>query len=151
MMWRELSQSLYPNCTFFAPSSVQQIEEAQAALSVVIPSELKSLLLESDGIVDEWKQGPILPAAKIKDLNLDFRSKLGHIYPAFYSRLFIAKGAGGDLWGYKVNADSTVSAPNIYEWEHELAEEEPEENTYSVKADSLRAFLEWHLTRLSTI
>jgi hypothetical protein len=66
MMWRELSQSLYPNCTFFAPSSVQQIEEAQAALSVVIPSELKSLLLESDGIVDEWKQGPILPAAKSK-------------------------------------------------------------------------------------
>ena len=150
-MWNELAQNLYPNCILSAPASVKQIEEAQSALSVVMPKELKSLLLESDGIVDEWKQVPILSTGEIKNLNLDFRSKLGDIYPAFHFRLFIAKGAGGDLWGYKVNADGRISDPKIYEWEHELAEEEPEENTYSVKSDGLRAFLEWHLTYLSVI
>lgn len=130
---------------------MQQIEEMQVALSVVMPDELKSILLESDGIVDEWKQGPILSIGEIKNLNLDFRSELGDIYPAFHSRLFIAKDAGGNLWGYKVDADGTILDTKIYIWEHELAEEESEENTYLVQADSLRAFLEWHLTYLSVI
>lgn len=94
-------------------------------------------------------KAPILSTGGIKNLSLDFRSNLGNVYPAFYFRLFIAASAGGDLWGYKVNPDGTISDPKIYEWDHELAEEEPEENTYFVKSDSLHAFLEWHLTHLS--
>lgn len=146
-----MAQALYPKCLFSAPASLEQIEGVETALSVTIPDDLKSLLLESDGIVDEWKQGPVLPIGEIKKLNLSFRELLGNIYPAFYSRLFIAQGAGGDLWGYKVDADATITDSRIYVWEHELAEEEPEENTYSVQADNLRAFIEWHLTHLSVL
>jgi cell wall assembly regulator SMI1 len=49
-LWRELVASLAEDHEFYPPATPEQIAEVEQALGVVLPSDLKSLLYETNGI-----------------------------------------------------------------------------------------------------
>ena len=56
-MWRELVGEHHEEHEFLSPTTAAAIEAACAKIGVELPNELKSLLLESDGVFGLYKLG----------------------------------------------------------------------------------------------
>lgn len=66
-MWKELVQRYSENMPprFEIPASDEELAEAEAALGVAFPDELKDCLGESNGIWGDYDQGLIWPLERI--------------------------------------------------------------------------------------
>jgi hypothetical protein len=117
---------------------------------VALPSTLRSLLLETDGVQDcfldvngQWRYDMYLPwsSTEIIEENEDFRSdKLQRLYPRnFKNMLFFASaGADGILFGFQV-LENRMCDTSVMVWD-------PIPNEWRISATDLKTFIEGWLT-----
>jgi len=59
-MWREFVENFSIKCAFALAASDQSLKDAEVALGIALPPELRSLLLESNGIGEQvWRWHPV--------------------------------------------------------------------------------------------
>jgi SMI1-KNR4 cell-wall len=136
-MWRELIHSLSPESRLFSPTAIESIHELETTLQVSLPEDLKGLLLETNGTMDEAGLGPVWSAEQIIATNREYRRDYNELFMSFESLLLFASDYGGNLFAYAITANGEVARPWIYCWDHET------DDRLLVKSD-LREYLEWY-------
>lgn len=114
-MWRELAISILPNPTFEPGVDESALVEAENALGDSFPNELRSLLLETNGIVAEGLS-VVWPLNEIVEQNLDFRTRdIFEDYLPFEGLLFFGDNGYGDQYAFHLRN----GLDEIYIWDHE--------------------------------
>ena len=119
-MWRDLIKGLTNEYEFFPPASSVQLETVEKSLSVILPNELRELLIETNGVKDEYGYWLIWPTESIESENLSYRSNpdFRELYMPFESLLFFAEHGNGDLYAYVITSIG-ITRRDIFIWEHE--------------------------------
>jgi hypothetical protein len=119
-MWVELARRFQPEARAAIPASNAVVEEAEEALGIQFPPDLRALLEESDGLVDEYGAG-IWSVARLLEANLQLRedSRASDLYMTFDNLLLIADAGNGDLFAYPIQGDGAINRPDIFLWDHE--------------------------------
>lgn len=140
-MWKELLLNLTQDCEFHDPVAVFYLDEAETTLNLKLPSDLRELLRESNGIEGQYGLGLLWPLNKILDENRRFREKaeFRHLYMPFDHLLFFADAGNGDQFAFAIHADGQIHRPDIFAWNHE-------DDSRTWVAPSLRKYFEWWLT-----
>jgi hypothetical protein len=91
-VWREMLVALKPDLSFRDPARDEQIDELERALSVALPTDLKALLRESDGVSDCYGAGLVWPTKRIVTDNRMFRrsAEFAKLYMPIDGLLFFA-------------------------------------------------------------
>ena len=136
-MWRELIQKLENECEFNLPASHNDITAVENSLGVSLPSELKGLLEESNGVYGEYGLGLIWSTERIVHDNLVFRQTpvFKEMYMPFDHLLFFADAGNGDQFAFAI-LNGVMHRPHIFVWNHI-------DDGRTWVAPSLRTYLEW--------
>ena len=120
MTWREHLLDLNPELDLAEPASPEAIARAAEGLGVELPAELRDLLLDTDGVADEYGTELIWPVERILADNSMFRStpEFADLYMPFDALLFFGDSGGGDQWAFTVLAGQ-VRRPDVFVWDHE--------------------------------
>ena len=139
-MWRELIRDLDPQSTFFPGATMLQLTALEKALSITLREELKSLLMESNGVRGEYELRLIWSTEKIVQRNLHMRTSaaLRESYMPFENLLFFADAGNGDQFAYSIIQGASLR-PDIFAWDHE-------NDSRTWVAPSLRRYIEWWLS-----
>jgi SMI1-KNR4 cell-wall len=139
-MWRELVERLSPAHTFHPQASQVRLRAVEASLGAALPSELRDLLLESDGVSGEYDLGVVWSLERIDSDNRKFRTApaFRELYMPFDSLMFFADAGNGDQFAFAI-LDGIVRRSDIFAWDHE-------DDSRRWVAPSLRTYLEWWLT-----
>lgn len=139
-MWRTKIQALTKSATFKNSASDLAIENLEKALSVALPSELRDLLCESDGVEGEYGLGLVWNCERILKDNLEFRSSSSFVelYMPFQPLLFFGDAGNGDQFAFAIRS-GRISRSDVYAWNHE-------NDSRAWVAPSLEKYLEWWLT-----
>ena len=132
-MWRELISRLEPQPTFFQPVSTVAIAAVEQTLKTVFPEDLKSLLLETDGVLESYGLGVVWPLEKILQRNLALRRRERFRLPAPDTHLYFADSGIGDYFLF--DRSHPASGSPVLVWNHE-------DDTTRHVASSFRAYLE---------
>jgi hypothetical protein len=111
---------------FDPPVSRQLIDECEERLGVVFPNELKSLLLQTNGVREKVPtvKGEIdsgyflLSIERILEINMLNRSQLSDYTMPLDCLLFFAENGFGDYFAFAV-VNGKVPHSRIYFWDHE--------------------------------
>lgn len=121
-MWRELIAELDKELEIelSTPAIEDQVAEVEKSLTVLFPNHLRSLLLETDGIVNLYGLQIVWSIDLIKQNNLDIRQSkfAANTLSQFGNLLFFADAGNGDEYTFLVN-DGIVEKSDIYVWRHE--------------------------------
>jgi len=135
---------------FYSASSPDAIIQAEKQLDVELPSSLRSLLLETNGVMDtlavdggEWFENMWLvwPVEEIISTNLSVRSEQARgTYDSKFRNLLFFAGAGCDgvLFAHRILRDR-IATPTVVVWH-------PIEDRLTEVALSLEEFIEGWLT-----
>lgn len=139
-MWRERINSLTAKAAFTEPASADTIVAAETALALRFPSDLVSLLKESDGVKGEYGLGLLWPVERIKGDNLKLRNfpDFRDLYMPFDNLLFFGDAGNGDQFAYTI-LGGEVRRNDIFVWDHET-------DSRSWVAPCLSVFYDWWLT-----
>jgi hypothetical protein len=111
----------------------------------VIPSpELRSLWLESNGILDRFGDA-IWPVERVIRDNLELRSypEQNELYMPFDPLFCFGHAGNGDLFFYPIQADGKINWPVVFAWDHES-------DSRKWVADNLQRFVEqWFSGKLN--
>ena len=135
-MWRDLIERHEPSAVFLPPASPDAIGSVEDRLGLEVPSPLRSLLRESDGVTGKYGVHILWSAARIAEQNEQVR--LLDRYQPFDGLLFFADAGDGEL--FAVRADD----PSVVVWN-------PIEDTRETVAPSLDAFLAGWLSGSLTV
>lgn len=137
-MWREKLVTLHPEVAFTDPVLPAQLYELERALSLSVPRDLASFLLESDGVADQYGAGLVWSADRIARDNLSFRSSIefGKLYMPFDALLFFADAGNGDQFAFPITAAGV--GDDVFVWDHE-------DDSRRWYAGSLEQYLAWWL------
>lgn len=159
MGWRELITCIYQDRAnlagvgsrpdFFPRASSEEIGNAETQLNVRLPASLRSLLLESDGVMDmmsvdggDWFDSMWLlwSLDAIAEQNSAILDAGDGMQKCGLRRMLFFAGAGADgiLFGFPIT-DEGVCSPSVVVW-HPIANEVDE------VAESLEEFLRGWLT-----
>jgi cell wall assembly regulator SMI1 len=164
MNWRELILGYYETCAqqpgiakkpqFYPPASAGDIAEAEASLNARFPTAIRSLLLETNGVMDmmaidggEWFDCMWLlwTVKELVEQNLSYRAATGYgTYDRDFRQLVFFAGAGADgiLFAFPLMEDR-VCASRVVVW-HPIMDELDE------LAPSLEDFLRgWQMGTIS--
>ncbi|MVO83425.1 SMI1/KNR4 family protein [Streptomyces sp. p1417] len=116
-MWIDLISASSGQVEFNPPASVEAISAAERALGGTLPEELRSLLLEANGVSDEYGCEFIWAAEEIVKRNREMRENLDfrNLYMPFDPLLFIGDSGGGDLFAFV----AVPKRPDVFVWQHE--------------------------------
>ena len=144
--WKELLSSLSTHCQFHEPAAVFQLDEAESQLGLALPSDLREVLRETNGVEGEYELGLLWPLGRIVEDNTRFRTSkdLKSLYMPLDHLLFIADAGNGDQFAFPIDADGTIRRSDIFVWNHE-------DDSRTMVAPSLRFYFEWWLTGQLTI
>ncbi|MEU8545568.1 SMI1/KNR4 family protein [Streptomyces roseoverticillatus] len=119
-MWQELISGLNSASEVGPPASRSVIDAIEAGLGQAVPDDLKNLLLEVNGVVDEYGTDLIWSAERILEDNASFRvnSSFADLYDSFDSMLFFGDNGGGDQFAFLRNPDRS----EVFVWDHETDE-----------------------------
>lgn len=136
-MWIELISDLYPEVQFAPPATSGLVDSVEDRLGVAIASDLRQLLMESDGVLDEYSVDVVWPADRIANDNLEFRIRedFARLYAPFDSLVFFGDNGGGDQFAFPKNTTES----GVFVWEHET-------DTRRKVADGLSDYLVRRLT-----
>ncbi|MEV7468008.1 SMI1/KNR4 family protein [Streptomyces kronopolitis] len=100
-MWREVAGHTFPEAGFSSVDATQ-VAAAEQRLRCAPPSEIVSLLLETDGILGPYGVETVWPLKRIVEDNLHFwsDSPLTHLYMPFAPLLFFGDNSGGDQFAF---------------------------------------------------
>jgi hypothetical protein len=115
-MWRELAQE-FSNVELNAPAPEEALSLIEEQLGQEIPSSLRSLLAETDGVNAEYGTEVVWSAEKIIAENTSIRSheQFRTLYMPFEPLLFFGDNGGGDQFAF-------VRVPerdDVFVWDHE--------------------------------
>ena len=145
-MWREFIQTLVPAAAYpidvrYAPG-VNEVQEAllEAELGFALPSDLRTLLQESNGIRDQYGSRFIWSIEEIAQYNQEMRTfpEYSKYYMSFADMFFFADAGNGDRFAFPIIQGKCQEGP-IYSWDHE-------DDTRMEIASSLKAYLEGWLS-----
>ena len=144
-MWRSLVKRLDQTAQFTAPASAFQISQAETALNIRFPDELKECLGESNGILGQYGLNLIWSVKTIITTNLDFRTdkEFKQLYMPFEALLFFADAGNGDLFAFPIQAGQ-IRRPDIFVWNHE-------DDSRAWVAPDLERYLRWWLEGKITV
>jgi hypothetical protein len=124
-MWKELIERLATDSPFgdirefLAPTTLDAIREAEGKLSIIFPSDLRELLLESNGI---WGPagGLIWTVERIVKDNTEFRAHpdFRTLYMPFDHLLFFGDDGSGDQFAFRI-LGGEVNDRGVFRWNHE--------------------------------
>ena len=119
-MWRELVSGLFDDARFQPPATSGQLQQLEATFGLELPADLRSLLLESNGVAAYYSAPLVWSAAEMIDQNLLFRGNAGfrELYMPFDSLFFFGAEGNGDQFAYRILAGQ-IRESWIYEWDHE--------------------------------
>jgi hypothetical protein len=137
--WREFIQNFTQDFTFHSSATLDEIEKAEVRLGVLLPDELKSLLLESNGVEGSYGLGLIWDVERIKKDNFNFRQILDfkNWYMPFDHLLFFADAGNGDQFAFGI-LNGEIRKPDIFVWNHE-------NDSRQWVAPTLDVYIEWWL------
>ena len=97
------------------------IRTAEQALGIRFPASLRDLLLEADGIADEYGSHAVWPVAEIERQNKQFRTneRFRNLYMPFDNLLLFGADAGSDHFAFAIHADGKIHKNDVYRWHHE--------------------------------
>jgi hypothetical protein len=138
-MWREFIQTLEPSATFFPPATELQLAKLETTFNVVLPDELKHLLLESNGVL-EYGFRFIWSIEEIIEENRDKRTNAVYsdIFMPFDNLLFFSDAGNGDQFAFPV-VQGRIKRPRVFAWDHE-------NDSRTWVAESLKSYIEGWLT-----
>jgi len=114
--WRTRIEELKPNVKFNPPATLSKLKEAEFALNLQFPSELRELLLETNG-VEDW----LLSVEEIVQVNRYHRAdpQFKEIYASFDELLLFLADGTGSHYAYRVCGDWCDTDAGIIYWLHE--------------------------------
>lgn len=138
-VWREMLLGLDSQLAFTDPASAADLRNAERALGLPIPTELASLLRESNGVSDPYGTGLIWALDRIVSVNATFRSSpdFAQLYMPFDSLLFFADAGNGDQFAFPITPAGTRE--DVFVWNHE-------DDSRRWYASSLEQYLGWWLS-----
>lgn len=139
-MWHKLVAGASPASRFGPPATPSHIRHAEELLGLRLPEGLSTLLIECDGIEEEYRTALVWPLMTIVQTNLEFRGNadFADLYMPFDPLLFFANAANGDQFAFRI-LRGTIRTDDVYLWEHET-------DSRSWVAPSLEVYLEWRLS-----
>ncbi|MCQ2049114.1 MULTISPECIES: SMI1/KNR4 family protein [Pseudomonadaceae] len=144
-MWQELIKQHSDAINVRVGASDSAIRFAERTLVVKFPGDLKTLLLESDGIEGEYGLGLVWPLDRIVEDNLSFRrnTEFKELYMPFDCLLFFADAGNGDQFAFPIHAGG-IRRDDVFVWNHE-------DDSRTWAAPSLSKYLEWWLSGKLTV
>ncbi|MGH3310380.1 MAG: SMI1/KNR4 family protein, partial [Streptomyces sp.] len=131
-MWRDLVQSFGVPVVFGQPTPQGSIESTESRLEQSLPEEIRSLLIEMNGLTGRYGIDIAWTAERIAQDNEAFRitPTFAELYSPFNSLIFFGDNGSGDQFAYQSNPPR----PDILVWDHET-------DKRKIVAPSLRAYL----------
>lgn len=122
-MWREIIAPWAEGLDLGEPASESDIQVAEDRIGP-FPQSLRELLMEFDGVSDEYGTDLIWTAEKIANDNEYFRAdrSFSTLYAPFDSLLFFGDNGGGDQFAF-THSDTVVA------WDHETDDRNPVTNS----------------------
>ncbi|MFH8684023.1 SMI1/KNR4 family protein [Streptomyces lydicus] len=116
-MWREMIAGFGGQVDFHGPADSHILDQIEQQLDQPLPTPLKQLLLESDGLDDEFGTEVIWSAQRILDDNQQFRTEASFrdLYMPFDDVLFFGDNGGGDQFAFVRNPQRN----DVFVWDHE--------------------------------
>lgn len=139
-MWLEFLKAVDPKAEFLLGVDQSQLVLLEKTLNTPLPDELKSLLMETDGVRDEFGSWLMWPVKLIEQNNIKMRRnpEFRENYMPFTSFLFFADAGNGDKFAFRV-IQGAIKRPDIFVWNHE-------DDSRTWAAPSLKVFLEWWIS-----
>ncbi|MEU0465173.1 SMI1/KNR4 family protein [Amycolatopsis sp. NPDC006131] len=102
--------------TFRPPATEAELQACEATLGHAIPDELRRLLAETNGIVDEMESPLLWNTQRISAENVYFRTSpdVQGLYMPFEGLVFFSDAGNGDQFGVSLSVGNEV-----YAWDHE--------------------------------
>jgi len=115
-MWREIIED-FASAEPRNPTDPEILDRIEAALGQSLPRDLRSFLLEIDGVEDEYGTDVIWPAERILSDNLMFRTdeQYRSVYMSFDSLVFFGDNGGGDQFSFVRQPERN----EVFVWDHE--------------------------------
>jgi hypothetical protein len=144
-MWKELAKQHSSAVVVQAGASESAIQQAERALGVLFPDDLRGCLLESDGIEGEYGLGVVWSLEQIIRENRSFRETAAfrELYMPFDCLLFFADAGNGDQFAFAIQAGE-IRRDDVFVWNHE-------NDSRTWAAPSLSKYLEWWLSGKLTV
>ena len=144
IQWKRLVFEIQPKASLFEPASEAEIAQAEKSVGCPFPTNLRDLLSQTNGVLDEWEYGPVRPLSRIVEHTLFMRSvDLAEEYDGSGVSLdtFVTIGTdpGGGLFGFFTDRQE---GEGINYFEHE-------EGVFERPAYSLEQYLHYYFEFLS--
>lgn len=138
-MWCEFIKALEPKASFRVAATETQLTELEKTLDVSLPVDLKSLLMESNGVLGEFELRLVWTVEEMHQYNSKMRTDptFVHYFMPFSCLLFFADAGNGDLFAFSI-VQGKVGRSDVYVWNHE-------DDSRTWAAPSLKVYLEWWL------
>ncbi|MFH8803982.1 SMI1/KNR4 family protein [Streptomyces sp. NPDC017936] len=109
--------SVFPGVGFREPAQASDLAAAETRLRRTLPTELRQLLLESNGVIGRTHVDTVWSIDQIVERNLPFWSDqtFAQLYMPFNALLFLGDNGGGDQFAFVQRPER----PDIFVWEHE--------------------------------
>jgi hypothetical protein len=135
-MWKELVLTRFPDGRLAPGAGEAELSKAESRLGLAIPTDLRSLLGETNGVAGKYGEGLIWSVERIATDNLEFRSNpdFPDLYMPFDPLLFFADDGGGDQFAFRV-LDGDIPL-GVFRWDHE-------NDSRTWVAPDLHRYLEW--------
>ncbi|KUJ65030.1 hypothetical protein ACZ90_52790 [Streptomyces albus subsp. albus] len=116
-MWRELIEHANDEVELSPPAQAEELATLERQLGHPIPSSLRELLLETNGVEDSYGSEIIWDASRLLNDNLTFRSNPSYrdLYMPFDHLVFFGDNGGGDQFAFPVRPLKS----EVFAWDHE--------------------------------
>ncbi|MEU5209483.1 SMI1/KNR4 family protein [Streptomyces sp. NPDC020742] len=116
-MWREMIAGFGGHVDFHNPVDDQILDQIEQQLGQPLPHPLKQLLLETDGLDDEFGTEVVWSAQRILEDNKQFRAEesFRDLYMPFDDLIFFGDNGGGDQFAFVRNPKRN----DVFVWDHE--------------------------------
>jgi len=143
--WRTWILDLQPQVRLFEAAAEAELAGAEQAIGGAFPPDVRGLLSQTNGVLDEWAYGPVLPLSRLVEATLSWRAVdlvAEYDSPDISLASFVTLGtdAGGGPFGFFTGpeADGRI---------HYL---DAEEGVFSETSYRLEEYLEYYLHSLSS-
>lgn len=119
-MWREMISPWLGRLEVGEPAEEVDLRRVEDVLGHPLSPALRQLLVEFDGVADEYGTDVVWSTRQIADSNLEFRnnSEFTELYAPFDRLLFFGDNGGGDQFALQVG----VLGDEVLVWDHETDE-----------------------------
>ncbi|MGW2380389.1 SMI1/KNR4 family protein [Streptomyces lincolnensis] len=115
-MWRELAME-FPDVELRGAAAESSLADIEEQLGQPLPSALRALLMETDGIEAKHGADPVWASDRILAENLAFRrnEQFEALYMPFDALMFFGDNGGGDQFAFV----RTPERDDVFVWDHE--------------------------------